>query len=168
MSYFNMDHARWVEAQIAASKPMATKSEKRKAEDRNVGWAAAPDKLNDFQRRAIDILGIVGGGIYNAPIAWRSVHWDKRSLIVSWGNGLGTFDFMQLTRFVFLCHEARIRGYIGPLAPRYLEIAMHERAAIGSISERHPSLDEALSEWREGFPADHSIVYRPQAVGKEA
>ena len=161
-SYINMDHAGWVEGQIAAMKPRATKSEKRKAEEEGIGWAAAPDRLNDFQRRAFNILGIVGGGIYNAPIAWRTVYWQSRAVIVSWDHSLSTWDHNELTTFVFLCHEARIRGGISPLAPRYLSISLHPRVAEGGIANRHPSLDEAVAAWRERFPADHNIVYRPE------
>jgi hypothetical protein len=168
MSYVNMDHARWVTSSIAAGKRMATKGQFRKAKEESRGWAAAPDELTDFQKRAFDILGIVGGGIYNAPIAWDSVYWQPKTIIVSWYKGLGTFDFSELTRLVFLCHEARIRGYIGPLAHRYLEIHLSERVADGDMARRHPGLQEAVNAWREEFPADHSIVYRsPTAEAAE-
>jgi hypothetical protein len=163
MSYINMNHAGWVQSSIDAAKPNATKSEQRKAREHSKGWAAAPDKLNDFQKRAFDILGIVGGGIYNAPIAWDSVYWKPRTIICSWYKGFATFDFRDLTRFVFLCHEARIRGAIEPLLPRYLQICLTEREAAGAMHARHPSLDEALAAWREEFPSDHSIVYRAVA-----
>lgn len=166
MSYINMDHAGWVTSSIRAGKRLATKADHRRAKEHSKGWVAAPDELTDFQTRAFNVLGIVGGGIYNAPIAWNTVYWQPRTIIVGWWKGLGTFDFSELTRFVFLCHEARIRGYIGPLAHRYLEIHLSERTAEGGISQRHPGLQEAVNAWREDFPADHSIVYRGSA--KEA
>lgn len=160
MSYINMDHAGWVEKNIAASKRHPTKAELRKAKEEHRGWAAAPDTLNDFQRRAFTILGIVGGGIYNAPISWKTLYWQPRVLICAWHKGFGTFDFSDLTRFVFLCHEARIRGYIGPLSHGHLEVILSERKADGSVNERHPSLDEAIAEWCADFPADHSVIFR--------
>lgn len=163
MSYVNIDHASWVQSSITAGKAMATKGDKRKALQHSRGWAAAPDELTDFQKRAFTILGIVGGGIYNAPITWNSVYWNPKAISCSWYKGLGTFDFSELTRFVFLCHEARIRGYIAPLAPRYLEIHLSERAADGDVSRRHPSLPEAVLAWRNEFPADHPAVYRKPA-----
>lgn len=158
-----MDHAAWVQECISIQKPSATKAEKRKAAEHSRGWAAAPDELNDFQKRAFGILGIVGGGIYNAPIAWDSVFWRKNTICCSWLHGLGTWDFSQLTLFVFLCHEARIRGHIAPHAPRYLEIMLSERQATGGIAVRHPGLQEAVNAWRREFPADHPIVYRDPA-----
>lgn len=160
MSYIHMDHAGWVESNIAASKRhKPTAKERRMAADRR-GWHAAPDKLNPFQQRAFNILGIVGNGIYNAPISWDGLVWMPRSIILSWRKGFGTFDFMELTRFVMLCHEARIRGYIAPKSFRELEVSLHERVAVGSMGTRHPNVGEMLEAWRKEFPVDHSIVYQ--------
>lgn len=164
MSYINMDHAAWVQSNNAAGKRLATKSDQRRAQEHGKGPAAAPDELNDFQKRAFNILGIVGNGIYNAPIDWKTVYWRPNTIICSWYKGLGTFDFSELSRFVFLCHEARIRGYIGPLSHRNLEICMSERVAEGDMSARHPNLQEALCAWRSEFPADHVIAYRAPAA----
>lgn len=159
MSYINMDHAEWVDSSIAASKRQKpTARDKRHAADHK-GWFAAPDQLNPFQRRAFTILGIVGGGIYNAPIGWDGLIWNPKFIICSWRKGFGTFDFSDLTHFVFLCHEARIRGHIGPSGPGLLEVALHARVESGAYSLRHPNLDEAFAEWRESFPSDHSVCY---------
>lgn len=108
----------------------------------------------------MDILGIVGNGIYNAPISWDTVFWRSRMVAVTWRNSLATFDFTALTRFVFLCHEARIRGEISSKGFRHIEIHLSERVAAGSIGNRHPNLDEAVAAFRQEFPADHSINYR--------
>lgn len=163
MSYINMDHAAWVQDRINGSKPRATKGDKRKAQEHSCGWAAAPDDLNDFQKRAFNILGIAGGGIYNAPIAWDSLYWRPQAIGCSWRGGLATFDFDALTMFVLLCHEARIRGEVSPLSPSYLRISLHARVADGSVGKRHPDLDEVVADWCAGFPAAHSIVYREPA-----
>jgi hypothetical protein len=141
-------------------KRQITKADERRAKEHSQGWAAAPDVLNDFQKRAFTILGIVGGGIYNAPFNWDSVYWRPNAIGVSWYKSFATYDFRELTWFVLLCHEARIRGEIAPHANRYLRVTLHERKADGGISRQHPSLDEALTEWRATFPADHPVVYR--------
>lgn len=168
MSYVNMDHASWVARNIEGHKRMkATAREQRAAAD-NKGWHAAPDVMTPFHRRAFDILGIVGNGIYNAPIAWSGIVWYPRQIIVPWRNGLGTWDFMELTRLVFLCHQARIRGYIEPGAPRHLNIWLSERTHEGDIARRHPNLDEAVAEWLKEVPADHPIVYRLPETNSEA
>lgn len=148
MSYIDMDHAAWIERKIAAHKRGTPTASSRRRMMRNKGLHAAPDTLNSFQVKTINILGIVGGGIYNAPIAWDSVEWASNYLSVPWRNGLSTFDFDRLTWLIFLCHEARIRCQISPLNFRHLEIHLSERSAQGSISQRHPSLDEALATFR--------------------
>lgn len=164
MSYVNMDHAAWVQSNLEAAKRHVTKADIRKANERSTGWAAAPDQLNDFQKRAFTILGIVGGGIYNAPFTWDSVYWKPNAIGVSWYKGFATFDFRELTRFVFLCHEARIRGEISPLSPRYLRVFLTPRQSAGEMNRRHPNLEEALAQWREEFPADHQLAYREPAA----
>ncbi len=163
MSYLNMDHASWVQRNVAASKngKMLAADRRRLAERR--GWFAAPDELNPFQRRAFDILGIVGNGIYNAPISWDTVYWHPRMIQVSWRRDMATFDYIALTQFVFLCHDARIRGSIGPRG-RYLDVHLSERAPAGAMHDRHPNLEEAVAAWRAELPADHPIIYRAPLV----
>lgn len=159
MSYVNMDHAGWVESQIAASKKAKLTKKAQRLAAEHKGWFAAPDKLNPFQRRAFDILGIVGSGIYNAPIAWNSVIWAPRFIVLQWYGSLATWDFSQLTWFTLLCHQSRIRGCIAPGAPRHLEIALHERSHEGGMATRHPSLDEALGSFRAAVTVIHPITY---------
>jgi len=65
VSYANFDHAAWAEQQIAYIKQARPKLGK-----------TMPDKLSDFQRRVLNIIGIVGGGIYNAPFTLDRVKWD--------------------------------------------------------------------------------------------
>lgn len=170
MSYIDMDHARWVASNIAASKSRAPTAREKRYAAGHKGWFAAPDELNSFQRRALDILGIVGNGIYNAPISWETAYWHPRMIAVSWRNPLATFDFTALTRFVFLCHEARIRGEISSKGFRYLEIHLSQCVDVGSIGRRHPNLDEEVAAFRQEFPADHSINYRkaPAVASLEA
>lgn len=168
MSYINMDHAGWVESQIAAMKRYKMTKRDRDAAAEHKGWHAAPDKLNDFQRRSFNILGIVGNGIYNAPIAWGGVVWAPWYLIVPWRHNMATWDFQQLTSFVFLCHDARIRGDISPGGPRLLSIALHQRTAAGGIATRHPNLAEAVEAHRQAIRLDHPIMYREKTESSAA
>lgn len=161
-----MDHASWVQSTLTASKAQKPTANHLRSKAEGKGWYAAPDELTPFQRRAFDILGIVGGGIYNAPIAWSGVKWRPDQIVVPMrsANILGTWDFMGLTRFVFLCHEARIRGYIEASSPGLLKVWLSERQATGDISRRHPNLDEALALFRAEFPANHPLIYRAPAA----
>jgi hypothetical protein len=155
MSYTNMDHAAWVERNNAAYNSMRAKRK---------GCVAKPEKLSAIQAKAMDILGMVFGGIYNAPIAWDSVEWEYGgagvSVTLTHPRSLATFDFYELTNLVFLCHEARIRCQIEPGGFRSFRLSFWQRKAEGDMSRRHPSLDEAVAAFRKYLPADHRIIYR--------
>lgn len=78
--------------------------------------------------------------------------------IKPWGTGwcvnhygsLATFDFDELTRLVFLSHDRCIRAEIQNSGPRMVKICIWQREGReGGISERHPTIKEALSKWRE-------------------
>lgn len=170
MSYQNMDHAGWIEHQIAAAKKRPMRAADRRQMMAGCGWYAAPEKLSPDQARIFDIVGMVAGGVYNAPIAWNSLDWHAgRGISFIWrGSSLSTFDFYQLTTLVFLCHEARIRGDIGPGGPRMLRMSFHPRAAEGGMSSRHPNLEEATAAFRAYLPPDHRIIYRAPALEREA
>ena len=143
MSYINMDHAAW-----------AARNWKR--------------ELSPFQARVINIIGIVGNGIYNAPIS-RKIDWDYgRGVSVLWRRDMSTFDFDQLTRLVLLCHEARIRVDIAPCNPQYLRVSFWQRQAEGGVSQRHPSIQEAIERWT--LPPDHMLRWanHPEQKGGAA
>jgi hypothetical protein len=159
MSYVSMDHADWVQRNIAANR----RRHGKKSPNLETGWHAAPDTLSPFQRKVFDILGIAGNGIYNAPISWQHVRWKGYSggISIPWRGSLSTFDFMQLTHLVFLCHEARVRCEIEPANFRFLRLIFHPRLRFGDTWARHPDLHEAVNRFRAYLPTDHPIHYGP-------
>jgi hypothetical protein len=165
MSYDTMDHAGWVERNIEAAQRgrMSATDKRRKADGR--GWYAAPQVLNPFQRRAFTMLGIAGGGIYNAPIEWESIVWrHPRMLWLLWRYDVATWDGSNLTSMVLLAHDAAIRLTIAP-GMRFLRIGMHEREphadGAPSYSRGHPTLEQAVARHRQRFPAQHHIHFAP-------
>lgn len=165
MSYALMDHAGWVEQNNKAFNEM---NAKRRA------WRPAPEKLTEFQSKVMDICGMVGGGIYNAPINWEKVQWGHdvpgTGMFVPWRDGrMSTFDFYPLTLLVLLCHEARIRCEIRAKSSGNFELSFFPRGHEGGMARRHPSIDEAVAAFRDYLPDDHRIRYRmpDQAAGPE-
>lgn len=157
MSYVEMDHAGWVESNIASGRKMGKAKKDKNGQPR--GWHAAPEKLNRFQARAMDICGMVFGGIYNAPISWDLVDWAPGSLHIPLRHSdFATFDSANLTRLVFLCHEARIRGSLA-INGRGWMLSFFQRSHDGGMSERHPSLHEAVADQAKYLPADHRVRY---------
>lgn len=157
LRYANMDHADWVTKNIAASKRCLSPKQKR----RTTGYAVAPDRLSPFQETVINIIGIVGGGIYNAPIAWDAIRWSYgfNGMAVPWRGNLSTFDFQELSELVFLCQTARIRCNIAPHSPKHLLICFVPREATGSMGRRHPNAEQMFAAMREAIPPHHPIVY---------
>lgn len=156
MSYNRMDHAGWVEDNNRAANQIYGKRR---------SYKPAPEKLSEFQAKVMDILGMVGGGIYNAPINWEKVQWGAgvrhSGMFVPWRDGrMSTFDFYPLTNLVFLCHEARIRCEIRAKAAGHFELSFFQRSHEGGMSERHPNLDEAVAAFREYLPAGHRVFYQ--------
>lgn len=164
-SYVTADHAAWVEQNAQGWRRMRrTRAGETRARMAARGWWATPDKLNPFQARTMDILGMVGGGIYNAPITWDDVIWHERYLVVPWKGSLATFDFCGLTRLVFLCHAARIRCEIQMERMR-LCLVFHDRGKAEAGGLPHPDIEEALKAFEAYLPPDHRVWYeQPGAI----
>lgn len=117
--------------------------------------------LSPLGERVATIIGITGGGIYNAPVNLDKVDWSDAQMIrLVWQRDLDTFDFDRLTKLVFLCHEARIRCELDGCGPHLIRMSFWQRAATGDISHRHPNLEEAVAEFRAWFPVDHPLRYQ--------
>lgn len=167
MSYVNMDHAKWVEENNLAGKRIHFNKKGKLADY----WRTVPEVLSPFHVRVIDILGMTFGGIYNAPINWESVDWHfggGLSVVLTHRISLATFDFDRLTRLVFLSHEARIRCEVEPGGFRSFRLSFWQRQPSGSMSQRHPNLDEAVTIFRQYLPSDHRIVYRDDQTERQA
>lgn len=62
---------------------------------------------------------------------------------------LATYDYNDLTKLVFMAHEKCIRVGISPLSKGTLEIAIWKRQREGGMSERHPTLEQAIESFRK-------------------
>lgn len=160
MSYERMDHAEWVQLSIDAvhaRKERWTAAQHRRRE-RKSGWEGAPERLAFWQQQAFDVLGIAGGGIYNAPISWNAVRWHPRFIALAWGGSLATWDFRALTNLVFGMNSARLRCEIAPRTFRYLDMHISPRKPEGGMAERHPDLGESVADWFSRIPTTHRIL----------
>ncbi len=155
MSYARMNHAAWAEQNNQAANQIYAK---RKS------YRRAPEKLTEFQAKVMDICGMVGGGIYNAPINWEKVQWgighNHSGMFVPWRDGrMATFDFYPLTLLVLLAHEARIRVEIRAKSAGHFELSFFQRSHEGGMNTRHPSIDEAVAAFREYLGDGHRVSY---------
>jgi hypothetical protein len=70
-----------------------------------------------------------------------------RGILVNlkYGFHAATWDFNDLTRAVVMAHDRCIRFEISPSGPGMLQLSMHKRhSRDGGMSERHPTLEEAI------------------------
>lgn len=60
-----------------------------------------------------------------------------------------TCDYDGLTRAVFMAHDRCIRIVIAPSGPGRLRFILHKRyKREGAMHERHPTLEEAVANWK--------------------
>lgn len=70
-----------------------------------------------------------------------------------WSSRLSTFDFDQLTRLVLLAHDRCVRVELANGGPWRTGVVLHRRyAREGCISQRHPTIEEALTLHRRHWP----------------
>ena len=169
MSYMDTDHAGWVQRQITIHRSERPGQQVVRQPNRLKGWAAAPLTLDLFQEQVCDVVGIVGGGIWNAPIDWSRVRWggDYAPFEMPWYRALTTYDDQSLTDLVFLCHVARIRCTIAPENKLDLVLSFWPRVVCGNSYVRHPGLDEAVQAMDDKLPTWHRLR-RSRAVAPQA
>lgn len=121
MSYAHNNHYKWIES------------------NENV-------KCSELGKEVANILGFVGGGIYNAPISYHKTDWAHENYIeVIWEGYMSNYDFARLTYLLIECFERMIRVTINPHAFRYLKLQFWKRyTREGSISERLPTLETMI------------------------
>jgi hypothetical protein len=134
------------------------------SEDHCSRWGGIPQaKQTEFTRRAIGLMvAAFRMGVYNLPVLWNRVDWrygNGVSFILGNRPALASWDFNQLTRLVIGAHDDCIRVEVEPHGFGYLKINMWPREGReGSMSKRHPTIEEAVATYREDYPAPQPIV----------
>lgn len=63
-------------------------------------------------------------------------------------NSMATFDYNNLTRLVFLAHKHCFRAEIQSVGINRIKLAIWKRQREGSMCQRHPTLEEAIAEFK--------------------
>ena len=75
-----------------------------------------------------------------------------------------TYDFNNMTRIVFLAHDRMVRVELGSSGPGLIKFILHKRKKReGQMHERHPSIEDALSDWRKINPLTAINAYKKEA-----
>ncbi|HTO29615.1 MAG TPA: hypothetical protein VL202_00325 [Pararhizobium sp.] len=115
-------------------------------------------KQTEFTRRAVGLLVTAfRTGVYNLPVLWKRVDWrygNGVSFVLGNRPALASWDFNQLTRLVIGAHDECIRIEVEPHGFGYLRINMWPRKGRdGAVHERHPSIEQAITDYRNDNPA---------------
>lgn len=117
------------------------------------GVKAAPSACG---LRCADFIDQWVGGFHHFPGGGRAIRrtaWDDFFVEINYDDGLATFDCARITHLVFLAHDLAIRADVTPCNMRYMKLLLHPRDGLeGGMSERHPTMEMALADWRERHP----------------
>src|SRR5690606_37053952 len=95
----------------------------------------------------------------------RRVDWSNRHHIeLITDLPLATWDGDALTRLVFMAHDATLRLAIQPASPQYIRLMFHPRKREGSLVERHPTIEDALAQWRTRHPDPAAQSHMPASI----
>lgn len=110
--------------------------------------------MSDLGRKVADILGQVYAGIYHIDrdILRADLSGDRYIVLTMDAfRDYSTFDGSTLTDLVVLCHDAAIRLSIDPAGPRYFRLSFHQRKREGDISQRMPTIEDAVKRVHDGL-----------------
>jgi hypothetical protein len=108
--------------------------------------------MSDDQWECYQLLADLWHGFHH--VHGRVHEWGRGIKINTWHTRLATYDFDGLTRLVLLAHDAMIRVEIIPSGPRLVGLTLHKRhAREGDMSERHPTIEDALATHRKYHPS---------------
>jgi len=106
--------------------------------------AEGPPELKPFDVRAEHLLATVFGGMHHVdrlkktPRYWTCIQ----------PGDFSTYDFDVLTRLVFAAHDNCCRVSISHGGPYCMKILVSDRKRTGGVTERHPTIEQALANWR--------------------
>lgn len=116
----------------------------------------APQNPTLTKEEAEDFFGIIFYGKHHIPGEVKP--FGRGWKINAYSGHFATFDYDNLTRLVFLCHDMCIRAEFVQGGPGRIGIAIWRRGGReGDMYFRHPTIDQALEKWRKTHPAYEAV-----------
>lgn len=111
----------------------------------------AVEELEPFEVRANRVLATAFGGLHHVPRIVKHDQGHERYEMweVNTWDDLSTWDFNILTVLVIMAHDQCVRLSICHSGPRMVKIRMWPRKRHGGITERHPTIEEAIDRVRK-------------------
>ncbi|HEU4322019.1 MAG TPA: hypothetical protein VFS21_02615 [Roseiflexaceae bacterium] len=122
--------------------------------------------VSPLGERAAQMLSILFYGMHNAwrkigAVDWSNPTWIEIAIDGDWS----TYDNTSLTRLVLTAHDLALRCNLSPRSYRRMTLMIHPRERDGQHHQRHPTIEQALEEWRRYHPIEATYGYQP---GSEA
>lgn len=106
--------------------------------------------MSDDQWECAKLIARVQGGFHHCAEI-KQAYTGIRTYVHA--HRLATFDFNLLTELVFEAHDRCIRVELAQSAPGKVGILLHKRhAREGRMYEYHPTIEQALADWRTRNP----------------
>lgn len=117
-------------------------------------------EVSEFGARVADLLGELYSGIYHLRNVVK-FDWSKSDpypwiTILVPDDIYATYDFDYLTELVLLCHERCIRCQVRAARNGILRLVFHPRQREGSMTQRHPTIQQVLAQREEGSMVDEA------------
>ena len=130
MSYAHNEHYKWIE------------------QNYNI-------KCSELGKEVSNIIGFVGGGIYNSPVNHKKTDYTNPYFIeIIWRGSFSNYDFAKLTYLLIECFDRMIRIDIRPHSFSYLKLLFHKRKTRdfnAGMSKRLPTIEHMIKRQRELF-----------------
>lgn len=99
------------------------------------------------EQEAIDFFSEYYGGEHHIP-GFKPKQFGLGWCVNDNRGDIATFDFNGLTRLVLMAHDKCIRVGLQPIRNGLMTISIHKREREGSMSERHPTIEQAIEKFR--------------------
>jgi hypothetical protein len=101
-----------------------------------------------FAERAEDVMYAMFGEKHHHP----RVKITPGRLEFNTYGPISTYDFDHLTRLVIAAHDFCVRVSISQSGPKRIKIVLHDRKREGDVTEKHPTMEEAIETIRKRYP----------------
>jgi hypothetical protein len=111
------------------------------------------EDMSEAQSECYDFLCDLFFGEHNLRDIGTVSGWGNGISMTASVGGLSTWDYNMLTRAVLMAHDRCIRFDVQPCTPKLLRLVLHRRQREGGVSQRHPTIDEAIERYRRTEPS---------------
>lgn len=98
-----------------------------------------------LKEKAEAVLAAMYGGLHNVPGKIKEL---PGRIEVCVPVNLATYDFNNLTVLVVVAHEVCVRASLRSGPPRQIILMFHDRQREGGMSQRHPTIEDAIASIR--------------------